>query len=301
MKQLEHITKSPITNKDLSPFLVCKDHTVSQEDFALLKDESIDFLVTSPRPNPQDLMGYYESEDYISHTDTKATLFDKVYQSVRKFTTKKKVQKISKTKKDIKTILDIGCGTGDFLFACSQKKWQVFGVEPHNKAREIAKLKSHSEAIFDSLDNLEKNNPIQKFDVITLWHVLEHVPNLDAYTKTLKRLLQPDGILIIAVPNFKSFDAHYYKSFWAAYDVPRHLWHFSPTAIKILFEKSGMKISKTWPMIFDSFYISLLSEKNRSKSGNFFRAGIIGLWSNFMALFSGHYSSLTYILRNKDV
>ncbi|MCF6213332.1 MAG: class I SAM-dependent methyltransferase [Flavobacteriaceae bacterium] len=301
MKHLDYINISPISNSSLVPFLECKDHSVSQEKFNLLEDRNTHLLVTSPRPKQGDLMRYYESKSYISHTDTKASFFDKIYQKVRKFTTKNKVKKISKTKNNIRTVLDIGCGTGDFLLACSQKKWKTFGVEPHKKARELAKLKSNSESIYESIENLEESNNAQKFDVITLWHVLEHVPDLDKYTASLKFFLQPDGILIIAVPNYMSFDARYYKSFWAAYDVPRHLWHFSPKAIKILFAKVDIKVINIWPMIFDSFYISLLSEKNKNASVNIFRAGLIGLWSNCAALFSGNYSSLTYILRNKDI
>ncbi len=296
MKHQEHIKKSPITNADLIPFLNCIDYTVSGEEFSLLKDAETNFLITSPRPVAKDLMTYYKSDNYISHTDTNITLFDKVYQKVRFYTTKSKVKKISKIKTDIQNILDVGCGTGNFLNACRQEKWQVFGVDPHNGARTIAQQKINSKHLYNSLETLQQHNPNQKFDVITLWHVLEHVPNLESYIISLKKLLKPDGVLVIAVPNFLSFDAQYYKSFWAAYDVPRHLWHFSPKAIKLLFKKVDLQVVDIWPMIFDSFYISFLSEKN--KKGNIIRASLIGFWSNIKALFSKNYSSLTYILRN---
>jgi len=299
VKQQEHTLKSPITNGNLIPFLNCTDFTVSGEKFSLLKDVESDFLITSPRPLDKYLMHYYESENYISHTNTKKTLIDKVYQKVRFYTTNKKVKKISNLKSNIQNILDIGCGTGDFLNVCSQKKWNVFGVEPHKGAREISNQKITSNNLYDSIESLEQRNINQKFDVITLWHVLEHVPNLDNYILALKRLLKSDGILIIAVPNFLSFDAQYYKSFWAAYDVPRHLWHFSPKAIQLLFQKVNLEVIKIWPMVFDSFYISLLSEKNKTNKGNIIRASLIGLLSNTKATFSKNYSSLTYILRNK--
>lgn len=298
MKHQEHITKSPITNSELIPFLSCIDYTVSSEKFSLLKDSEVDFLITSPRPLVKYLMAYYESDDYISHTDKKNTLFDKVYQTVRFYTTKNKVKKISNLKTNIKNILDIGCGTGDFLSACLQKKWYVFGIEPHNGARIIAQQKIKSNNIYNSIETLEQQKPSQKFDVITLWHVLEHIPNLNYYIKSLKRLLQPNGILIIAVPNFLSFDAHYYKSFWAAYDVPRHLWHFSPKAIKLLFKKVDLHVVAIWPMIYDSFYISLLSEKNKNGKQNVFNASLVGFCSNIKAFFTKNYSSLTYILQN---
>jgi len=298
VKQQKHITKSPITNACLIPFLSCIDYTVSGEKFNLLKDSEADFLITSPRPLAKDLMAYYENDNYISHTDKKNTLFDKIYQKVRFYTTKSKVKKISKIKINIKNILDVGCGTGDFLNACLQKKWQVFGVEPHNNARAIAQKKIKKNCLYNSIETLEQQKPNQKFDVITLWHVLEHIPNLDSYIKSLKRLLEPDGILIIAVPNFLSFDAQYYKSFWAAYDVPRHLWHFSPKAIKLLFKKVDLQVAAIWPMVFDSFYISFLSEKNKTGKQNIVSASFIGFWSNMKAFFSKNYSSLTYVLRN---
>ena len=299
MKQLEFIAKSPISDAKLISYLSCIDYTVSKKEFKLVKDEKSNLLITSPRPFAEDLMGFYESENYISHTDTKKTLLDKVYQSVRKYTLKSKVRKIKNVKSKISSILDIGCGTGDFLATCAKNNWQVFGVEPNDKARAISIQKTNSKAIYNSILTLENKNPKQKFDIITLWHVLEHVPNLEDYITSLKKLLQPDGVLIVAVPNFMSFDAQYYKSFWAAYDVPRHLWHFSPKAIKMLFLKVDMIVVKTWPMIFDAFYISLLSEKNKTKKGNFFRAFFIGLYSNTKAIFTRSYSSITYIIQNK--
>jgi len=299
VKHQEHITKSPIADANLIPFLNCKDYTVSGEEFSLLKDAEADFLITSPRPLAKNLMTYYESNNYISHTDKNITLFDKVYQKARFYTTKSKVKKISKIKKSIQDVLDVGCGTGNFLNACLRKKWRIFGVEPHNDARVIAQQKTKSNNFYNSFETLEQQRPKQKFDVITLWHVLEHVPNLDSYIQSLKKLLKPNGVLIIAVPNFLSFDAQYYKSFWAAYDVPRHLWHFAPKAIELLFKKVDLQVVDIWPMIFDSFYISFLSEKN--KKGNIIRASFIGFWSNIKALFSKNYSSLTYILRNKAI
>lgn len=299
MKPLEVVKKSPITNATLTPYLSCVDHTVSHLQFYLVKDEISNLLITSPRPFSKDLMTFYESEDYISHNDSKEKLLNKIYQAIKKYTVKQKVNNISKVKKTITNILDIGCGTGDFLKACSDRNWIIYGVEPHASARQISIQKTNSNTIYDSIESLNKENANQKFDIISLWHVLEHVPNLNDYTKSLQKLLKPDGVLIVAVPNFMSFDAQYYKSFWAAYDVPRHLWHFSPKSVKMLFSKVEMTVKKTRPMFFDSFYISILSEKN--KNGNLFRAVVIGLLSNIKAIFTHHYSSLTYIIENNKI
>ena len=149
--------------------------------------------------------------------------------------------------------------------------------------------------LFNDINELEKEN---KFDVITMWHVLEHVPNLEKYISQLKQLLKPNGRLVIAVPNYKSFDAKYYKEFWAAYDVPRHLWHFSQKAIKDLFEKENMIVEKTIPMKLDSFYVSLLSEKYKNGKSNPVKAFHVGLLSNIKAKRTKEYSSLIYILKN---
>lgn len=299
MKHQTHIKNSPISDGKLIPFLICKDYTLSNREFRLLKDNKANFLITSPRPKEEDLMHYYNSDNYISHSDSKDSFIDKIYQKVRLYTTKSKVKKIAKLKDNIYNVLDVGCGTGDFLRECLQKNWKVFGIEPHRGARNIAKQKINTNNLYNAIEVLEQQNPKQKFDIITLWHVLEHVPNLISYIKSLKRLLKPDGILIIAVPNFLSYDAKFYKEFWAAYDVPRHLWHFSPTAIKLLFKKVDLHVVSFWPMIFDSFYISLLSEKYKNNRVNIIRAAIVGLFSNIKALFSKNYSSLTYILQNR--
>ena len=195
---MKHLTKSPLGNTELTAFLKCKDHSVSQEEFLILKDMANDLLVTSPQPEGDQLARYYDSQDYISHTDSKGSLFDQVYQMIRGFALKRKLRLINSFEKSEKTILDIGAGTGDFLHTCQQDGWSVFGIEPNEKAREIAEGKLGFQLMAD-LKQLKSN----QYDVITMWHVLEHVPDLTATLTRLKRLLKPDGQLIIAVPNHK--------------------------------------------------------------------------------------------------
>lgn len=284
------------SKKDLQLYLACKDHTVSRETFSLYLDANIDLLVTMPRPSDAALPSYYESEEYISHTDSKRTLMDRVYQAVKKFSLKKKLKLINTMQPPKGNILDIGCGTGDLLAFCEKDSWNTFGVEPNEKALALAKAKVKvSENIVNDLRALEEG---KRYDVITMWHVLEHVPNLVEYIENLKRLLTPGGCLIVAVPNYNSFDAKHYKEFWAAYDVPRHLWHFSQKSIGELFSKNGFEVVGTKPMIFDSFYVSLLSEKYRSGKSNPFAAFKTGLLSNLKAKKSGEYSSLIYLIKN---
>jgi len=280
---------------ELKKYLVVKDYTVSGESFNLIFDENLEMLVTTPAPKKENLGSYYESEDYISHTDSKQSLFDKIYQIVKSYTISKKVKMITdfcEVNKQ-KSILDIGCGTGDFLVACKKNGFKVCGIEPSEKAKEIIKPKIEVD-LYSDISEVKT----QKFDCITMWHVLEHVPDLPNYILSLKQLLKPEGTLIIAVPNYKSYDAAHYKEFWAAYDVPRHLWHFSKKSIKRLFQKESMKIVKILPMKFDSFYVSLLSEKYKSGKSNPIKAFYIGLLSNLKAIRSKEYSSLIYILKN---
>lgn len=280
-----------ISNK--KHFLTVTDHSVSKETFDLYYDETLDMLVTFPQPDLESLGRYYESEDYISHTDAKRSLFEKAYHFVKGIALKNKLKLINSQQPGKGKILDIGAGTGDFLLVAKQNGWQTTGFEPSDKAREIAINKGIS--FVGQTAELESHS----FDVISMWHVLEHIPNLDNQTKELKRLLKPSGTLIIAVPNFKSFDAKHYGKYWAAYDVPIHLWHFSKKTIKILFEKERLKLDKVLPMKFDSFYVSLLSEKYKTGKMNFIKALFIGLRSNWSAKSSLEHSSHIYVLKTE--
>ncbi len=280
----------------MTPYLKCKDHSVSQEEFQLLFDETKQMLVTSPAPALEKLNLYYKSEDYISHTDTKRNLFEKAYHFIRNITLTSKLKLINGFKTEHKQLLDIGCGTGDFLKKAQDNSWKVTGIEPDAAARTITKRKI-GDQVFD-IDKLARL-PSHSFDVITLWHVLEHLPNLEMHIALFQKLLKSNGKLIIAVPNFNSYDAKHYKEYWAAYDVPRHLWHFSQKAISILFADVNMEVEKTKPMWFDSFYVALLSQKIKNKKGNAIAAFYHGFLSNSKAMLSNEFSSLIYVIKNK--
>lgn len=285
--------------KNKTAVLTVKDHSVSREEFQLIENSEFGFLETSPQPSKENLPKYYESEDYISHTDAKRNLFENVYHLVRRISLKKKLNLINSfsTEKNSeeKKLLDIGCGTGDFLQTALQNNWVVSGIEPNVQAREIANKKTNN-SVFE-INQLLKFEA-SSFDVITLWHVLEHLPNLEDHTAIFKTLLKPKGTLIIAVPNYKSYDAKYYKAFWAAYDVPRHLWHFNRDSITGLVSKFDFEVVKTKPMWFDAFYVSMLSEKYKNGKMNPIKGFCVGLLSNFKALSSKEASSLIYIIKN---
>ncbi|WP_108425117.1 class I SAM-dependent methyltransferase [Flagellimonas amoyensis] len=272
-------------------FLKTKDFSVSKEDFELHLDEDLDMLVTSPQP--ENSAAYYESEDYISHTDSKKSFTDKLYQAVKQKNLRNKIQLVDNQEIKLKSLLDIGAGTGDFLVLVKSKGYEVAGVEPNEGARQLALQKGV--ALEPKLDRFSGT----KFQTITLWHVLEHLPNLQDQINDITSLLEEEGTLIIAVPNFRSFDAKHYGTYWAGYDVPRHLWHFSKTSITKLFDPHGMEVVSIRPMWFDAFYVSMLSEKYKGNKFYLISSFFVGLWSNLAAMFSKEHSSLIYILKRK--
>ena len=274
---------------DNKHYISVKDHTVSGENFDLFMDADLELLYTSPKPEALDR--YYESEDYISHTDGARSLFEKAYQFVKNIALKNKLALIDGLKSSTKNLLDIGAGTGDFLSTAKTGGWNTTGIEPSEKARSIAKKKGVE--FVTTTSDLSDNS----FDVITMWHVLEHVPDVHKQLAELNRLLKNDGSIVIAVPNFKSYDANHYGEFWAAYDVPRHLWHFSKTSIAKLAAMHGLKLERVLPMKFDSFYVSLLSEKYRHGKMRYFDAFLTGLRSNAYGKRTGEYSSHIYMLK----
>ena len=280
--------------KNNSVHLNVKDHSVSGEEFQLLYNEELDMLQTHPQPSEVELPKYYQSEDYISHTDAKRNLFERVYQFIKSIALKRKLKLINSFDLGDKKLLDVGCGTGDFLKIAKDNLWDVSGVEPNSKARTIANTKTENTVYdVDQLLKFEKHS----FDVITLWHVLEHLPKLKTHIEVFESLLKPNGRLVIAVPNFKSYDANYYKKYWAAFDVPRHLWHFSQNSISKLVHQNGMQVIKIEPMLFDAYYVSLLSEKYKNGFMNPFKAFWIGWQSNVKAKRSKEFSSLIYIIK----
>ena len=283
-------------NDKFSEFLKCKDHFLSKELFNLVKCNNCGFVFVNPKPENDQLQKYYDSPEYISHSGTKKGIVNSIYNKVRNFTHKRKVNLVTKYSKG-KSILDIGCGSGELLNLFKENNWESLGIEPNPKAREFAKNSFNIEVKDESaiLDIPSKSK-----DAISMWHVLEHVPDINERLKEVKRILKNDGVVFIAVPNFISYDALYYKEFWAAYDVPRHLLHFSPETMKGLIEKFDFYIEEILPMKFDSYYVSMLSEKYKHGKTNLIKALYIGFLSNFKAnKIKTTYSSLIYIIKNK--
>ncbi|MFI5151375.1 MAG: class I SAM-dependent methyltransferase [Bacteroidia bacterium] len=291
---METLKQCPICeNEHNKVFLRCTDYTVSRETFTIVSCDQCGFKFTNPRPEAGSLGKYYLSEDYVSHSNASKGIVNFLYQKVRVYTLKKKLNLINRLSAKGR-LLDIGCGTGEFLQTCRTGGWDVIGIEPSEQARKQAigsfglDIKTEEE-----LNNLNK----ESFNVISLWHVLEHVPALNERIEEIKQLLKPEGKIIIAVPNCSSEDAAHYGEYWAAYDVPRHLYHFSPKDIGRLAEKHGLRVIETLPMLFDSYYVSMLSEKYKTGHRGLFRALIRGVISNRKAAKNNlTYSSQIYIL-----
>lgn len=275
------------------PVLLAKDHTVSQEVFEIWHCDDCTNRFTQGIPDAAGIGAYYQSAAYISHSDTHKGFINRLYHLVRNYTLaskRKLVQKVSGKKNG--GLLDVGAGTGAFANTMQAAGWKVTGLEPDSTARNNAKQKYGLDLLSPEL--LFELEPA-KFDVISLWHVLEHVHELPAYWEQFHRLLKPGGFLLIAVPNYTSYDAGFYKSNWAAYDVPRHLYHFSPKGMKLLGHSKGFVLQGIQPMWFDSFYVSMLSEQYKNGSGNLIGAVWNGVLSNIKAVFNRKKgSSLIY-------
>jgi len=278
-------------NNEYKNVFNCKDYTVSKENFNIVECLKCGLWQTFPYPEKDKISVYYESNDYISHSDKRQTLIDQIYHLVRKYTV---LQKVNLVKQYVPrgTILDFGCGTGYFLEAAKKQGFETYGVEPSLRAREVAIDKKLN--VFSSISDIFALN--KKFDVITLWHVLEHLYNPEEFINQSRKLLNHNGILILALPNRKSYDAEFYKEYWAGFDLPRHLFHFTKNdIIKITLDK--FKLLEILPMYFDSFYVSMLSEKYKNSSFAFLKGMYRGLISNLSAIKNNEYSSLIYVLQ----
>ena len=275
-------------------FLELKDYFLTQEEFEILECDDCKLLFTSPCPTPDKIGDYYKSEDYLSHNEEKKSLFAKIYNKVKRINIKNKFNIAVCHQPSAISLLDIGCGVGDFLLYAKEKGCNITGIEPSEDARTIAEKKLECKIL--SPEELQ-NIPDNSFDIITMWHVLEHVADLKTEIQHLQRILKKDGKLVLALPNYKSYDAEYYKDKWAAYDVPRHLSHFSQTSTKNIFKETNLQLIDIKPLKWDSFYISMLSEQYLNSKNSFLKGVLTGWKSNRKAKKSGEYSSLVYIFK----
>ncbi|HEV2479217.1 MAG TPA: class I SAM-dependent methyltransferase [Puia sp.] len=294
---LIHYSICPDCGSDkIAPALTAEDYTVTHETFAIWQCGLCTLRFTQDVPDAASISPYYRSENYISHSNTSKGLVNNLYHMVRKQTLSDKYRLIASATRTRKgKLLDIGAGAGAFAGYMQEQGWEVTGLEPDETARAVA-LSDHKVELLD-MDRLFQLEP-DSFDAITLWHVLEHVHELHPYIERLRTLIRRNGRIFIAVPNYTSYDARVYREMWAAYDVPRHLYHFSPDAIGRLLTQHGLQLQFSEPMWYDSFYISMLSEKYRHHGrGNAVKAAVVGFISNMKAFINkSRCSSLVYVI-----
>lgn len=300
---LELLTSCPVCSTgDFDPHLEVKDHSVSHGTFQIVRCKNCNFLFTNPRPTEASIGVYYHSASYISHHDEPQTLLSKVYGQVRKIAVNDKINLVSKyNERKHKSILDIGCGTGFFLSACKQRGWSTSGTEPDGDARKTASSRIGVQICSSIFDEEMKE---KHFSTITMWHVLEHVHRLDETLSWIHEHLEKNGTLIVAVPNAQSHDAKVFGPYWAAYDVPRHLYHFDQASMASVLARHDFKIFDIKPMIFDSYYVSLLSNKYKHGSSKMVSSFFTGSLSNIKGLNTNHdkpnTSSLIYVIRKNN-
>ena len=272
-----------------------RDEFLTKEDFHICECLNCGLLYTMPRPNPDKIGAYYKSEEYYSHQENKKGFIPKVYEAVKRTNLNYK-RTLALKGMQPGNLLDIGCGVGDFLHFAEKEGWNCTGVEPSEEATNIAKQRTRAHII--KSEDLEQISD-ESFDVITMWHVLEHVDDLRWEMKQLQRLIKPNGRAVIALPNYKSYDGQFYKELWAAYDVPRHLNHFNKTTITKIFKSSGFELVKTDKLKWDAYYISYMSEQYKHHSFPLLRGVMRGFISNRKAKRSGEWSSKVYVFEKK--
>jgi len=277
-------------------YLSLKDEFLTKEDFQIYQCQDCGLLFTEPRPAKDKIGAYYKSEEYYSHQENKQGFIPRIYERVKSINLKNKSKMATLALKPGR-ILDIGCGVGDFLHVMETQGWETFGIEPSEEAKAIAKKRTKAQVyVPEQIEELAN----ESFDLITMWHVLEHVDDLKTEIAHLQRLLKKGGRLVLALPNFKSYDATFYKEKWAAYDVPRHLSHFCRKSIANIFKNSQLRLIETNKLRWDAYYISYMSEQYKKNSLPLVRGVARGLISNLKARKNGEWSSLVYIFEKKS-
>ena len=288
----------PVCGKTFDePALHCKDYRVTGEVFDIYVCPDCGFGMTFPSPPPAEIGKYYQTPGYVSHSETKQGVINKLYHLVRKVNIRNKLKLIKRFSEGHTKLLDVGCGTGYFLSAYKKEGWIAEGVEVDEGARSIAETRA-GQQVYPSIDELVASR--RRFDVITLWHVFEHLHDINDSYERLLSLLEPSGLLILALPNPTSPDAVYYREYWAAYDVPRHLSHFSPASLNQLANRHNTNPDNIKGMKFDAYYVSIMSEelKGRGKISALLRGLWRGYLSNRRAQKTNNYSSLIYVVSN---
>ena len=296
MKKYQDIVKCPLCNsKNIAQYMDTLDYFFTKENFSLTKCNDCNFVFTNPVPT--ELGKYYETTDYFSHNTSSNGILGKVYSKLRNINIQRKYKLVKKYNAE-GSILDIGCGTGELLNYFNSKSWNTLGIEPNKSARNFAKEKYNLEV--NTEEELSTLKP-KSFEVISMWHVLEHVQNLHERIKLVIDLLKDDGTIFIALPNLNSPDSNKYGKYWSALDVPRHLYHFTKNSFTELCSLHNLKIVHAEPMKFDAYYVSMLSEKYKNNRNKYLTAFFAGFQSNLYAKKDNNYSSMIYVIKKETI
>ena len=284
-------------SKSFNPVFEATDHVVSGDSFGIVECGDCHVRLTRPIPDEKEILPYYDTDDYVSHSETTRGFINRLYAVVRKaMIIRKRKLAQSLGPGGSGRLLEIGCGAGAFLNEMYRSGWEVLGIEPNRRVRDTI-IERCGLAVVSPEEWFTQ--PQSSYGVIALWHVLEHLHNLDDYLRRIKTSLEDDGVLIVAVPNYRSYDAEYYQSRWAAYDVPRHLYHFACESMRALLQRHGLAITAIRQLPFDAFYVSMLSEKYQE--GWIARGMGVGLISYLRALTdTKRSSSIIYIIRHMN-
>lgn len=299
MSEMEYLHHCPLcgAGEGVAPFLNCPDHMLGSGQYSMVQCGSCGLVYTNPRPKEEDLPAYYQSDQYVSHTEHQNSLRERLYFRVQSYMLRHKLLLIKKLHAKGRLLLDVGCGAGAFGSYMQDSGYQVVGIEPQPLGREKARKKGIQ--VFEDQEEMHKK-VTESFDFISLWHVLEHQPMFMESLEQYHHLLNDKGYLIIAVPQFLSFDAGHYKTHWAAYDLPRHLTHFSEKTLQQAATQKGFQLVKKKGMPFDAYYVSILSENYKGNSLAFIRGAMVGLWSNILALLNiKPWSSQIFIFQKR--
>jgi 2-polyprenyl-3-methyl-5-hydroxy-6-metoxy-1,4-benzoquinol methylase len=284
---------------EFSHYLNVPDWLVSKENFELKKCGNCSFIFTANAPLLENAGPYYESEEYVEHTDTNKGLIYGVYHQARKLMLKFKLSNIRSYSKSTK-LLDIGSGSGYFINYMKQNGYNVSGVEISDKA--VALCKDKFDISVNSPTEFLAEKLPKDFDIITMWHVFEHVYSFNEYFDILHKSLKENGHVFVALPNPNCFEAKHYKNYWNGFDTPRHLWHFTPKTFKQFAEGHGFEMISMKRLPLDPFFNAMVSSSYKSGLKFLPYTFTIGLISFINGLINrDKASSLIYILKKSRV
>lgn len=295
---MKHTICPACKSSSLKLQIQCHDYLIGQERFDIDECGSCGLLMTQPIIPQEEIGKYYQSTQYVSHSNTQKGLFFKAYHLARTMMLRQKGKLILKYHPKTGSLLDIGAGTGYFVQYMQSIGWKTLGVEISEDARNFAK-QEHGLNLLNPHDFYRDNTA--SFDAVTLWHVMEHLPDFNALFSYIYSHLNENGTLVIAVPNCNSYDAEHYGAFWAAYDVPRHLWHFKPQVMTQIAQNHKFTLVEKKSMPLDTFYVSMLSEQYQKRPLSLVLGGLKSAWFIFKSLFhKDRSSSLIYVFKKSN-